>query len=586
MSFTDAWVAWLGIPLTVAVVVWHLLRTQSTQHVVPSLQLWQHVISEQTSRKPITWPVPWWLLLLRALICVLLVFAAAGPVWASNDAQPSRIIVIDASVSMQTRTTAGLRIDVAKQHADALIADAPVGTRFTVVVVDSTLHIRANQLQDRAAAHQVVADITATDVASDMRRMMPLLRQLDNQRSTLYIISDDGAVWRDEGWPSTWQRVLVGGDANNQAIQGMVLQATSTGWQGVVRVTTHGTWTTPRLLELRDITGTLIDATYVRAAANEAVEWQFQLAQPPDVLIAKLGEDAQDALLADDAFWWRKPPTQAVRVFVQSADTRFLPAALHVLPNILRVNQLSDADIAIIDSPAVFPTTITVPTWLINPPIPTSVTFPMLQPVVLRGDAALLTQDVDMQQTQIITASLLQTPLWAQQWLQSAAGTHAYVGSNQGVAQVVLGMALTNSDLLLRADFPLLVRNVLRYLVPQTVSESLQTGQSLALVATVQDGEPVLLAQPAQSTAHIQRQQDTWYLVDILRPGAYRVDQQWYVANILAPWESDVSRPAAQSPWSSWQQRMALSGRMWSIWGAIIAMIVERGLTWYTRRVT
>lgn len=585
MSFTDAWVAWIGIPLTAVVVLWHVLRTHATPRVIPSLQLWQQLVSEQASRRPMTWPVPWWLVCVRGAICSLLVLAAAGPVWASSDTQPSRIIVIDTSVSMQTRTVSGTRIDMAKHAAHALIGDAPVGTRFTIISVNHTMHIHASQLQDRTTVQHIVDEIAVTDVAGDMQRLLPLIRQVENQRSTVYFISDDAAMWRAARWPQSWQLVPIGGAAPNQGIQGMTLQTTSTGWVGTVVVSADGAWPTPRLLEVRDMAGTLYDATYVQPGENRVFEWTFQLAQPPAVLVATLGADVYDTLPADDAYWWRAPATQAIRVYLQSADTYFLPAALRVLPNIVRVAQLNEADIAIIDSPAVIPTAITMPTWLIHPPMQPAVSFPIIQPELLRGDAALLAQDVDIAQTQIITASVLQAPLWAQPWIRSSAGIHAYVGSNQGVAQVVFGIALSQSDLPLRADFPLLVRNVIRFLVPQTPAESLQTGQSMALPSFV-GNVPRLTSQPQPASAQVQQQQDQWYLVDIMHPGAYRVDQQWYVANILAPWESATQRPDVSAPGQSWMRVDALSARMWGIWVALLFLLVERGLTWYTRRVT
>lgn len=586
MTFTDAWAWWIGVPFVVLMLVWHLLRSRVTPTIVPSLQLWQHVHSEQTSRRPLTWPTPWWVVLVRTLICLLLVCAAAGPVWSDATTNPTRVIVIDTSVSMRTQTALGQRIELAKNAAHALIADAPVGTMYTIAELSHTVIIHANLVSDRATAQRAVDAVQTTNIAVDVPALLPFIQYMDNQRSDIFVVSDDASLWQPARWPTTWHRVPIGGNAANQSIQGMSLQATSTGWHGVVRVEADGAaFINARLLEVRDIAGTLYAATYVSPRAAASVLWEFDIPRAPALLVASLRPDPYDALPADDTFWWSQPPQHTLNVYVASADTRFLPAALRILPNVVRVARLADADMAIIDTPLTVPTVITMPTWLINPPAPVQVSFPFVLPSVLHGDVALLGRDIDLQSTQILTASVLTEPFWAQRWLQSTAGTHAYAGFDHGVPSVVSGFALTHSDLPLRPDFPLLVRNIIHFLAPATRADSLQTGQVQALADTGVPS-PTLVRRPANSSATLRAQDGMWYLVGIDQIGAYEVDQQTYVANILAPWESATQRPDTVSTWQSMSGRVQLSGRTWAIWCALLLLMLERGLMWYTRRMT
>ena len=289
---------------------------------------------------------------------------------------------------------------------------------------------------------------------------------------------------------------------------------------------------------------------------------------------------------ADDSYWWRASTQQPLRVFLQSTDTRFLPAALGVLPNVTRVSQPNDADIAIVESLDVLTDTRRIPTWLIAPPLAPTVTFPQLQPMLVTGDVAYLNQDIDMQQTQIITASVVMPPIWAQRWLYSAAGTHAYAGIDAGVPQVVMGFLLTQSDLPLRADFPILVRNVLRFLAPQAPADSMQTGLAYGLDSTDDAPTPELTYQPLGASTRLARENARWYLVDITKIGAYRVNQTWYVANMLAPWESATQRPVTASDTSGWTGTWAWSLRNWCIMVAIALLVLERFLIWRTRRST
>jgi len=138
----------------------------------------------------------------------------------------------------------------------------------------------------------------------------------------------------------------------------------------------------------------------------------------------------------------------------------------------------------------------------------------------------------------------------------------------------------------LRTDFPILVRNVLRFLAPQSSMDSMQTGVAYGLEMTPTTQTPQLITQPMFANARIERHNDRWYLVDINEIGAYRIDTTWYVANMLAPWESATQRPVTElhTVLGAWTWSWPL--RNWCIVVAMLLMVIERFLTWYTGRTT
>jgi len=164
---------------------------------------------------------------------------------------------------------------------------------------------------------------------------------------------------------------------------------------------------------------------------------------------------------------------------------------------------------------------------------------------------------------------------------------HAYAGRNNGVATVVFGFALTNSDLPLRPDFPLLVRNVLMYLAPPRLHASYQTGDAVVLTLAPRPLSRIQ-AQPSGARARILPRATDVVLVDVTQVGAYRVNDTWVVANLLAPAESRVNRVAMTPPaiGTPWLLPAGIALGQWLLVLGLLGLCGERWLTWQLRRVT
>lgn len=588
MSFQSGWVWWLAIPLLIAMVVWHLLRPHATRQVVPSLHLWQQLIHEQTSTRPWHPPTPWWLLLLRLLIVILLAGAAADPTVAALATPLHRIIIIDTSASMQTIEPTGSRIAQARQIAMQIVTTSPPATTFSLLTNDYQVSLRASQLSDRNYLATLINAVQAYPVAGDITNLPAWVAAMRGRTSEVFLVSDDPQL-ASAPWPADWRLIAVGGAAANQSIQGCTFVPGPTGWNGIIRIESDGApFATARTVELVDQNNRLYDATTVTPRADAPVMWHVQLADPPPLLHARLTFDSQDALVSDDDCWWQKTTPTPLYVAIYPQADRFLATALQILPNVVITDNVDVADV-VIQTDATMTLTRTVPLWQINLTNRVApVRLPVLQTRSLRGDEASLDRDITIANSQVLTASVLLPPLWAQTWLVSDAGVHGYAGRNNGVATVVFGFALTNSDLPLRSDFPLLVRNVLTYLAPARLQPSYQTGEAVVFGLAPQP-LPRLQAQPAGGTARIVARAADVVLVDVTQVGAYRVNDTWIVANLLAPAESRIDRPRAPLALvfaTPWLLPGGLAIGQWLLWLGLSGLCGERWLSWHMRRVT
>ena len=587
MSFREGWVWWIAIPLLIAMLIWHLLRPRTARQVVPSLLLWQQLRHEQTSTRPWHPPAPWWLLLLRLLIVVLFAGAAADPTVAAFATPPHRIIIIDTTASMRTREPAGSRIVQARQLANQIIATSPPASTFSLLTIDREVTVWANQLSDRNYLASLIDAVEPHAVAGDITVLIPWLTTLRGRASEVFLLSDDQQL-TSATWPADWHLIAIGGPVTNQSIQGCTFAAGPTGWQGVVRIEADGApLTTPRMVELRDAQNRLYDATRVLPRADAPVEWRVQLNDPPPLLHVRLMPDSRDALVSDDDCWWQKLTPTPLRVAAYPRADRFLAAALRVLPNVEVTNQVKTADV-VVQTDSTTPLSVTLPLWQLDAPSSTpAVRLPVFLPGLLHGDEAVLDRDIALANSQVLTATLVTPPPWAQTWLKSSAGVHAYAGRNNGMATVVFGFALTNSDLPLRPDFPLLVRNILTYLAPPRLQSSYQTGDAV-VVALPPMPLPMLYAQPVGGQARIIPRTTDVVLVDVTEVGAYRINDTWVVANLLAPAESRVNRVTNPTSISAtpWLLPAGIALGQWLLVLSVLGLCGERWVTWRGGRVT
>ena len=586
MTLLYPWVLGIGGVLLSAMVLWHILRPKSHVRVIPSLHLWRDLMPESQAYRPIHPPQPWWLLALRMLIVAMLTLAAAAPIVVADSAPQHLILVIDTSASMATRIGAVQRIDEAQRIAQQLVASAPAGSDITLVRVDADVEILASREPDRTRLNQLIDSLAPRPVAGTLEQLTQWLSALSGRNSQITIISDDARLNQFD-WPPAWRRMAIGGAVRNDAIDDVQVDQGPDGWQVRVRVRHYGEPANAmRLIEVRDAQGGLIAANQVQFDVDNQFVWAFELPEPVATMQFRLGLDETDALASDDVLYWHTADEQPIRIALQSDDLRFVPAALAILPNTQLVTDTQQADVLIVSGQSL-PRNPTAPMWLIDAQsdTPTRVDRPTLQRVSLSGSESRLNRDIDLTSTQILTATVLDVPLWGQRWLTSVSGTHAYLGTFDGYPTVVFGFDVRQSDLVLRPEFPLLVRNIIEYLTPATRQSRWQTGESIALGPS--DTPPRVISAPSDSQARIELVGSQYYLLDATTPGLYQLSTRTVVVNLQSRAESDVVR-ATDTPMTD-IAGATFGGITLTQICILLAMLLVAGERWlalHQRRVT
>src|SRR5918996_238979 len=462
----------LALPIIVA---FYMLRLRRRDMPVGSTFLWQQLVRDVEAN------APWqklrfsWLLLVQLLIALAVVLAATRPFWTvPSELAANVVLIVDTSASMGARDPEGDRIELARQAARDVVGRLPDGGRITVVAADDSAHVLANETDDRDAALEAIDTIEPTQLPGDLTDAFALASALARRDSD-----------------ST-----------------------------VVAVANHGDVDATRRLEIY-ADGELADARDLTVPAGQRSE-ALVTTVPSSTTLLEARLDGEDALAVDDRAFAIIPSETTVRALVVGEGNTYLEHALALLPRLeLYAVGESGYEVAIDDAEAadqpyglvVFDGVVPaaapdVPALYLDPPEDGpygTVSGRIESPVIERTDPdEPLLRFVDLTTVHIGRARGIELAEGVSAIAETSGGRPLIaVGGADGRRVAVIGFALSESDLPLQVAFPLLMSNLVDYLVPPgdgLLPISMRLGEAvsvdvddrLATVQLVEYGQPDL----------------------------------------------------------------------------------------------
>ena len=513
----------LALPIIVA---FYMLRLRRRDVPVGSTFLWQQLVRDVEAN------APWqklrfsWLLLVQLLIALIVVVAATRPFsTVTSDLAANVVLIVDTSASMAARDADADRIELAREAARGVVGRLPEGGRITVVAADDSAHVLASETDDRAAALEAIDTITASQLPGDLTDAFALASALARRDadSTVVVVTD---ATEDElpqvGIGVAVQVELVGSADDNQAIAALSALRRSAGAQldVFVAVANYGTTDATRRLEIY-ADGELADARDLTVPAGERSE-ALVTTVPSSATLLEARLDGDDALAVDDRAFGIIPADEATRALVVSDGNAYLEHALALLPRLelYAVNEagyeeaIDDADAAdlpygLIVFDGVVPADAPdVPALYIDPGDDGSfgtVGQRIESPGIARTDPdEPLLRFVDLSAVHIGRAREIELATGVTPVVETAGGSPLLaIGQIDGRRLGVIGFALAESDLPLQVAFPLLMSNLVDYLVPAgdgLLPISMKLGEAVSIevdprletVQLVEHGQPGL----------------------------------------------------------------------------------------------
>jgi len=501
LSLTPGLAAALGV-LALAIVASYVLKPRQPRRRVSSTLLWLAALHEADAQRPWRRLPPSALLLLQLVALGAIVAAVARPYLLSRDATGTdAVVLLDVSASMQATDVTPSRFDVARRRVAEMIDALPSDSALTLVSLGAEPRVVAPRTGDRTLLRQALAGLRPTTRAANLAAGLSLAASLaEGHPGSRLIVVGDGSLNRSQqpaSLPLPVRYVPIGVPAENLAIAGFGTRGADGALAALAHVTNYGAQPRVARIELR-VDGVLFDASTLSLEPGGSADARWDdLPQSARVLEARLVDD--DALALDNRAWSVVGDDRPTRILLVSEANVFLERALALRPGaeVTRrtpaayTTQLDGAgpyDLSVFDGfvPAALPQGGSA--LLLHPPAGNSLIGAHDDVAVSRLDA--LRDDhpvlagVPLAGVHVARARRLDVPLWADAVLGSPETPLLVVGEQAGHRLAVLGFDVHASDLPLQPAFPVLVHNLLDWLVPASsvATPVVGVGESAALV--------------------------------------------------------------------------------------------------------
>ncbi|HMA35424.1 MAG TPA: VWA domain-containing protein [Chloroflexia bacterium] len=512
------------LPILALITVLYLLRLRRPETAVSSLYLWRAMLRDQEANAPWQRLSASFLLLLQLAIAAALILALARP-WATATTPGGRnlVLVVDTSASMGATDGPGgrTRLQEAARLAWERVATLPANGSATILAASNHVRVVAPATADRDVLHHALdalrPDPAPTDLAEALSVAAGLVASLPDPEVLIY---SDGRFPdpRDQvpALAAPIHFVPVGTRGANQAIVALSLGRTAATLHLFAQVANAAPVTVTRRLDV-DLDGVAWAGRTLILPPGQTTAVTLDEV-PPGTGVVHAHLAGTDDLAVDDEAWTVNRLEEPAPVLLVSAGNRFLQNALVLLPNVSLTQSAPEeyapsltATLTVFDR-VVPSTTLPAGNLLFLAPPTSTVLFdvtgvltdpaPLLQGAAPGGTGAgtgaagggeldALLRYADLSDLHIGSAVRLSRPAWAHVVLDGEGGPLILAGETAGRRVVVLSFDLHNSDLPLQMAFPLLMRNMVGYLLPAAAGglpPSVAPGATVPLVADVQNG--------------------------------------------------------------------------------------------------
>ena len=572
MQFFSPAMLWT-LGLIPVLVLLHLLKPKPKQVEVTNLFLWQEVFKERSSNLTVDRLRKNLPLLLQILIVILAALALAKPAWLYFIHQKGNIIlVVDTSASMETRSAAGTRSEIARAKALELIGNRDYRQNILIIEAANKPILKTGFISDSQQAGRIIKSLKPSDAPGDLLQALYLALSLADpaRDDTVYMISDgaDGDISSLLMNNPMIKPILVDGGENNIGITKFEFR------QQIDRKDNY-----EFMLEIKNFN--LLPAVCpVLLSIDNTVVFENRLrleAREKRVLIypysgilsgiarAELGID--DDFGVDNRAHLSLNAAGDMWVLLVSKGNYFLEKLLEAYPN-FKINAVKEIiptswqeqcrrhDLVIVDRMN-FPATGAGNFLLIDaysPSIPIIEAGRVQFPQIMHWNRnSPLLKDIDLSSLLIENGAKVQTDDVLQPLIESTAGGLMYAYEKNRLRAVYLGFDITRSDLPLKVAYPVMMSHIINWLNPNKLDFSIlqtQAGKPFDIYLNPQSDYFYTRA-PAEKWVKRAVRSNPFSYDDTRKVGIYTIAendrQRYFTVNLASEAESDIVRPTVDA---------------------------------------
>jgi len=485
MNFLAPAAFWFAATIPI-VVLFYLLKRKRIVKLISSTLLWQKFLADTQANAPFQKLRHNWLLLLQILLLLLVILALSRPYFSGNStASTLRVIILDASASMQSTDETPSRFEKARAEALKWVAGLRDQDKMLVLQSAANTEVKQSPTSSKAALRRAIESCQVTDSPTHLIEALKLAETLtrDQRDSEIHLFSDGAASDLSEFENKNLRVVYhrVGERANNLGITTLDIRQNPEDksqralYTSVVNFSDSAQTTQLELLFENQI----LDARSITLQPGETSPQVFLASQNRDgVFTVRI--DAKDDLAADNQASIVSLLPQPAKVLLVSHGNRFLEKALRSVPN-LDLSTAQDStdsaagfDLVVLDdlTPTVWPKPNFLAIHIANTNWFDSFSKAESPAIVDWKNTHPLLRYVNFDNVQISETLAVKTPSWAAA-LVDAQQTPLIIAGELGHQKIIwIGFDTLQSTWPLRISFPIFIANAVEWLNPASAKSS------------------------------------------------------------------------------------------------------------------
>jgi hypothetical protein len=596
------------------VVVFYLLKRKRVVKLVSSTLLWQKFLAETQASAPFQKLRKNWLLILQIILLTLAVLALARPYF-STTAKPAqrRVIILDASASMQATDESPSRFEQARAEALKWVDSLKDTDEMVVVLAGATTEVKQSATSEKAALRRALQACTCSEgptrLIPALKMAESLVRDLDPRTGPEIHLFSDGAVpelneFENKALPLVYHR--VGKTSNNLGITALDVRANPEDarqraiYASVANFAPDDRQTDLELL----LDDRLLETRPLTIPSGQTSPQVFKASQSRDgVFSVRL--TSQDDLAVDNQAAIVSLMPKPVKVLLVSRGNRLLEKALRAVANVelAIATDLTDPaagfDFVVLDdvTPMVWPKGNVLAIHVVNTNWVEGVKRVEAPPIVDWKSAHPLLRYTGFDNVQVVESLTARTPTWAVSLVETPQAPIILAGELGRQRIIWIGFDVLQSNWPLRVSFPIFIANAVEWLDPANARSGqllVKAGDPfrLALVEP-QTGAEVTLPGGATKSLKLDPTANELVFGDTYKAGVYRLrlgtNDTVFCVNLLDTAESNI-KPRDELQLGKYTKVTATTTKRanMELWRTIaaLALLVLLGEWWYYHRRT
>ena len=596
------------------VILFYLLKRKREVRLVSSTVLWQKFLAETQASAPFQKLRKNWLLILQVILLILAVLALARPYF-STTAKPAhrRVVILDASASMQAVDEAPSRFEQARAEALKWVDGLKDADEMVIVLAGASTEVKQSATSEKAALRRALQGCVCSDgptrLVPALKMAESLVRDLDPRTGPEIHLFSDGAMpelsqFENKALPLIYHR--VGKGANNLGITALDVRANPEDarqravYASVANFSPDSRQTDLELL----LDDRLVETRPLSLAAGETSPQVFLAQQSRDAVFT-VRLTARDDLAADNQASIASLLPKPLAVLLISRGNRLLEKALRAVPNVelASATDLTDPaagfDFVVLDdvTPTVWPKGNVLAIHVANTNWLEGVRRVEAPPIVDWKSAHPLLRYAGFDNVQIVQSLTAQTPTWAVALVEAPQAPLILAGELGRQRIIWIGFDVLESNWPLRVSFPIFIANAVEWLNPAAARSGqllVKAGDPLRL-ALAETATEAQITLPGGSVQSLPLGASASELVfgDTRKQGVYRLrlgtNETAFCVNLLDAAESNIKpRDELQLGKHTRVSATTVKRANMELWRSIAALglLVLLGEWWYYHRRT